>query len=194
MSTGTLDPKLLTIFIGELRLQCGHAFRSFASFEDALRRDDADTAFFTAHAFCNDMANVAKILKPSKPGPSGRYEYRAAIILDTLDIDPNLWILPRNLRNGLEHFDEDLDDWWVNNPSASFIDRNYGPPGMITVAGVVPTSARHLDPSTTEFSLFNRTPVNIRAAYVELRTIDKKAQAWQERHDAWGKPLTPSPV
>lgn len=140
------------IYVQEARTQLAFARQCFASYREALARDDTNQVFLALHHFIIHAANVDKLLDP-KPGSSRHSLLSSHVDLMGIDLKPL-----RRLRNHLEHFDERLDQWVNDHHGHAFFDMN-----IVTGAKGFPSMAylRALDGDVFKFhgEDFHLTPL-----------------------------------
>jgi hypothetical protein len=130
-----MEPLERKVFLNEIMLQCGFALLSFKRLTSPARPEDE--LFHSAHSFLVHAANVASILWPQRPmrlsgeddATFGRRkrlaEERGEELRHLLSVsdrrDPVLG--NRQLRNLLEHFDFQLDQFLHDKKPELFVDR-----------------------------------------------------------------------
>lgn len=143
-----MNSHFISIYLRELRTECGYALAAKRHLDIAVPRS-ADDAFFLLHAALGHAANASKILWPSADRRSAAR--RGAQLQALLGIVSDHPLACRKLRNHLEHFDERLDRWAQTTRDANFFDRFIGPPGMIKIESDQPDPImRHYDPATAD--------------------------------------------
>ena len=121
-------------------------------------------------------ANLSKLLWGSKD----EYAESRASLRVRLGVTDDSPIQSKRLRNGFEHFDEQIDEWWTRG-SQVLVSRNIGPPDMIKLSDA-PSEQEwaerlgHFDPETGDVTLWDRS-ANIRLILTEIQHIAKVAIA-----------------
>ncbi len=166
-----MDDHHLRIYLNELSYQIEVIRLADNSYNLALDSQDVSgisTAFAATQSFLSAVAMISKILWPS-PQPKThvdgtplsndekreaklRAELRGEVLrreLGEIEIEKLNSLKGREVRNGLEHFDERLDQYLHEaGPGANIIDRNIMPPGSIIFNGnQEPLILRNIDPN-----------------------------------------------
>ncbi len=113
--------------IREVDRQCSNALRALDDIDRAVRsgRDKDDELWYAAQALTVAVANLSKILLGTaarRPRLQVAKE-RAARLRKRLGVSADAPWLLRDVRNGLEHFDERLDEWGEQTNSSPVSDR-----------------------------------------------------------------------
>jgi hypothetical protein len=135
-----MTPNIQAVFVTELSRQTRFGLMAIRDLKIALSSDDdGDRTWYSVQALLIAVANVSKVLWPSK-----KYASRGAILRRLLGIGDDSVFAPRTFRNHFEHFDERLESWAASVGTSAFVDSNIGPPGMI--GGIEPSGfLRNLD-------------------------------------------------
>jgi hypothetical protein len=146
-----------TLYLGELMNQGANARLAVEDLNRALLVDsDIRRAFFSLQALVGAAAMASKLLWP---GPAGRNpdpwrpltEERAAWLRGVVAVGDDSPLRSRSVRNGLEHFDERIDEWVHGQLESAgnfiYVDQYIGPPGGIVVGDRPAEPLRHIDDS-----------------------------------------------
>jgi len=110
------------VFLSEIALQSKIAQRA----GDRLRatRDHFDKleVWCSIQLILVAAANVSKILWPRK-----KYESRGEILRKLLNVNQNNLLSDRKFRNHFEHYDERIENWFNEQPSAVYRDLEINP-------------------------------------------------------------------
>ena len=168
-----MDDRLLELYIREVQLQC--RFALFAADQlDALlgllqrapNTAHNEPIFFYLHAILAHAGNVSKLFWPVQRCRPQRERLRAA-----LKMHQTSPLYSRGVRDSLEHYDEELEDWYDNSPHRNLIDMSIGPPDVI--AGPIKYH-RYFDPYNSVLTVLGET-VDLRVLVQELRRVEQIA-------------------
>jgi hypothetical protein len=151
-----MDARFQYLYLVEVETQCSFGISAYRNLETRLKvyfnGPTADQSvnhrqeiFRTIHSFLNLSRNLSKLLWPGRPGPGPndkkrkeRMASRGLSLRKILDLPDQGHVLgSRNLRNYLEHFDEQLDAWAADKSGWGLVALdNLGPFGMIKAEGI----------------------------------------------------------
>jgi len=125
-----MDPRFQYPYLVEVETQCSLGITAYRYLETRLKAyfmrpiadqsvNDRQEIFKTIHSFLTHTGNLSKLLWPGRPGPGKnakerkeRMDLRGQCLRKIFDLPDHGHVLgSRNLRNYLEHFDEELDAW-----------------------------------------------------------------------------------
>ena len=146
----------------EVERQSRFGLTALEDMQASLAPLDADRFWYSTQAFLIAVANVSKLLWPSKGGHlAERTELRQVLLVR--EESP---LKTRTLRNDFEHFDERLETWAASSERKNLADCNIGPPGMIrgidygdflrnfdTINGVITFQGHRLEVAPVERAL-----------------------------------------
>lgn len=142
------------MYVREVATQCKFAQMAMADLRNTLNRKPVNVTriFYSIHAFLIFVANLSKLLFPSK-----KDEDRGAELRHTLNVPLNSPIRAREFRNHYEHYDTRLDRWARSRPTL-MIDMNVAPGPISSVTGVPHRSfMRNFDSLNYELSFHGET-------------------------------------
>jgi hypothetical protein len=183
-----MDPRFQYIYFHEVESQCSFAINAYQYLHIQLRLHSSGTRneqlldprqeiFRTIHSFLTHTGNMSRLLWPGKPGPGPerkarkhRMDSRALHLRHALGLpDQGHPLESREVRNYLEHFDEDLDTWAADNSGRGLVALdNLGPLGMIQGHGI--KYIRCFDTKTQALLFLNKT-VNLGDLNEALKNI-----------------------
>ena len=151
-----MDPRFQYLYLVEVETQCSFGITAYRYLETRLKAyfmqptanqsvNDRQEIFRTIHSFLTHTGNLSKLLWPGRPGPGQnakerkeRMDLRGQCLRKILDLPDQGHVLgSRNLRNYLEHFDEELDAWAADKSGWGLVALdNLGPFGMIKAEGI----------------------------------------------------------
>jgi hypothetical protein len=116
-----MSPEILRVYLYEIQNQCIIAMQAAEDmrreFESAIAKQDA-RFWYCLQAFLSAAANISKLLRydhvQDRERPNARQvaQERATELRRVLQVNPDsVLLLPRDLRNHIEHMDERLDAW-----------------------------------------------------------------------------------
>ena len=188
--------RYLWIFANEVEKQVNFALDSWHCFEEKVNsQEKMNPDFLSAYADIHNMLNhtaiIAKLISPNinsirarktktkemKEKCQAQAKIRKSFFKEALDLgNQSPPYLDKSVRNGLEHFDERIDEWYSEIPeSASFcwayieISEGVG----ITVGGVPFRNRRHLNLRTSVLTIFD-DQINLRLLANSLKDLHHK--------------------
>ncbi|MGH7038152.1 MAG: hypothetical protein ACREE1_08455 [Stellaceae bacterium] len=169
-----MRPLAEEIFLQEIARQILGARRAINRLRKSINDRNGEVAYDEAVYFLNHAAVVSKILIPLRSAGSQAI-LRGQYLRKILGIDESEPALDRKLRNHLEHIDERLDEWVLQNKSGIFIDGGLFPflPDLLFENA---KSIRHIDPKSC-FYTFLGEGFNINAIDASLERIWNAAVA-----------------
>ncbi len=192
-----IDPFILSVFIGEIKLQCQFGLTAFNSAIASIRCGPPHETFFFAHSFLTHAAMVSRCLSARKGVVTNPEKHRLGAektarlkklrttrgdqIWQELDLEGESIIYDHTLRDHLEHFDERLEVWAISSLNRNFADMNIASVGAIV--GLDPGDyQRNLDPDTLHFS-FQGENFDLHAIAMELKRIGEAAAKWLGQYE-----------
>lgn len=143
-----MDPLLEKTFLEELNGQCNFALLALEDMRASQARlpDQADGQrfWFSVQAMLAAVANISKILYPTKTGDPKRGNHLRTLLGGpvTAPFDPD----SRKVRNRYEHFDERVEkDWWLASGRKERADYNFYPVGILEAQFGVTNCFRNYD-------------------------------------------------
>jgi len=88
-----------------------------------------DRFWYSLQSFLIASANISKIFWPVNKSP---YKERGEFLRNLLNIDDTSPFKLRDPRNHFEHFDERLDQWYLDSPHHNIIDTSIGTENSIS--------------------------------------------------------------
>lgn len=111
----------LYFYVNELQRQAAHHARAFSEVQAAVEVNDHEAMLYHAQAMLSAAAQISKLLWPPserKWSPERRAWATARGERLREICQPDAVLNDRNVRNGLEHFDERLDTIYFDRPDA----------------------------------------------------------------------------
>lgn len=147
---------LVYLFGIELDRRCRQLTHASQLMKRAVRRADAQEAFFYLESLLGSAAAISRIFWP--PGwnqsTTTTYASRARLLRKNFRMTSRSVFYARGVRNAFEHFDERLDDFLAAGETV-VVDANIGPPGSIVGKGI--RLLRNLDQTTWTASYLDET-------------------------------------
>lgn len=110
------------VFIGEIVLQSKIAQRASERLQAAHNTFDKVEVWCSIQSILVAAGNVSKILWPLQ-----KYKSRGERLRQMLNVNEDNLLSDRKFRNYFEHYDERIDDWFNNQPSAVYTDLAMNP-------------------------------------------------------------------
>lgn len=204
-----IDLRLAWLFMRELQVQSGLAARAFVDLSriqlqvlssdaqyhpqiyTAQPEDLNGRAFLLAHSFLTHVANISKILWPTKPRaysepphPVSQKERseRAKALKRVLGVRESSALKQKDFRNHLEHFDERLETWCLKGAGRNLdmIDMNRSAFGFSStdLPPIDDISLRNLQWKPLAFAFLGET-VNLEKMADELVPLHDAAVSWR---------------
>jgi hypothetical protein len=123
-----MDSFLQRLFLMEIRHQCRFARMAYDDCSEAMRNMHTDRVWYSLQSFLIAAANISKIFWPINQSP---YKERGAFLRSLLNVDASEPFKLREPRNHFEHFDERLDDWYLQSTHHNIIDTSIGGDNII---------------------------------------------------------------
>ncbi len=170
-----MDAKILKIFRGEVRRQCGHALMAHCDLKRALDDGETDRIWYSIQALLAATANISKLLWPTGPRrPEARLPERGNDLRTNLDVPEISPLESREFRNHFEHFDERIEDWATDTERRNFIDSNIN----VQIPGIDPTDyLRNFDSESFTLSFWGKE-----------HPLEPVMEAIRQLHDAASPP------
>lgn len=134
---------IITLFLGEIKRNCEFAL---IAYEDILKYSQSiipgdykalNRLWLSLELFLITLANVSKILWPSKSNNCGKCKFQPELPQDMLarrqklktilSIEESSPLAFRTFRNYFEHYDSELEHWIKKSGSKIIVDSNIGP-------------------------------------------------------------------
>ena len=106
------------VFMGDIVLQSKIAQRAAERLQASNDKFDNIEVWCSIQSILIAAGNVSKILWP----PRKKYKSRGEKLRKLLNIDESNILADRDLRNHFEHYDERIEVWFKNTPSAVYRD------------------------------------------------------------------------
>jgi len=179
-----MDLILLRTYQRQVETHCRFALFAAQGIQQTLNTEEGGATWFWVEAFLNATANLSKAFWPNqdRAHPVDRKPLR-----DSLGVSEPSPLQIRKMRNHFEHFDERLEQWWVDDPNHNIVDHNIMPRSYI--AGLPDISFfRMLDPSTGDV-MFWSDSYNLPSIVKEIERLLPIAQA-EAAKPHWDPPPT----
>jgi hypothetical protein len=157
------------VFIGEIVLQSKIAHRAAERLLANRDKFDQIEVWCSIQSILVAAGNVSKILWPQK-----KCAARGEKLRKLLNIDQNNLLADRKFRNHFEHYDERIEAWFVENPSAVYRDTVIDPFKSIC-RQTLANNHRVYDPLTQTLT-FRGDSVDLAAVLNELDEIRLKCR------------------
>jgi hypothetical protein len=152
------------LYRGEIQRNCDFALLAYSDMmkysqsEQQNEKDRSDRIWLSIESFLIAVANVSKILWPSRPPKCTECKYqpeltaqvssRAKDLRTTLSVSESSPLANRRMRNFFEHYDFQLDDWVKESNTQLVYDSNVGAIESVIKSSNKSTSIiRHFDQS-----------------------------------------------
>jgi hypothetical protein len=150
-----MDEELREIFKLELRSQCQFVFIGVEQLNSALKKSNADAAWFALQAILVSAANISKLLWGNKKDVV--IEARRPL-REEMGVTEDSALNSRRLRNSFEHFDERLEELFGGEVPMEYSSRNIGPADSAPVpVGVESIHFGWYDPLTQVLTFWDRS-------------------------------------
>lgn len=106
------------VFLSEIVLQAKTAQKAAERLQTANNTFDHVEVWSSIQSILVSAANVSKILWPFKK----QNKVRGERLRQLLKVDKTNILSDRKFRNYFEHYDDEIEDWFNNHPSAVYID------------------------------------------------------------------------
>ncbi|MFK0002544.1 hypothetical protein [Paenarthrobacter sp. NPDC090522] len=178
--------QLLWIFENELLFQTRHALHAIEPIKGSLFSDnevkDLEGFWFSMNSALNAIASIANVLWPSQDrkhsGPTAVQSSsrdRAKIMRENLGLSDDSIVALRGVRNGLAHYDERVDRWFVQSGNRIFLDLCVsGNDGVSAEPDT--TYARHFNTDTKVLSVFGIS-LNVEAVLQEIIELNRVVES-----------------
>lgn len=110
------------IFISEIALQSKIALRSLKRISTSYNNSDQVEVWSSIQSFLVATGNVSKILWPGL-----KYTLRGKKLRHVLGVENGNLLCDRKFRNHFEHYDERIEEWFINRPGGSYVDLAMNP-------------------------------------------------------------------
>ena len=110
------------VLIGEIVLQSKIAQRAAERLQASHNNFDHVEVWCSIQSILVAAGNVSKILWPSQKNKN-----RGERLRQMLKVNADNRLSDRKFRNHFEHYDERIDDWFTNHPSAVYTDLSMNP-------------------------------------------------------------------
>ena len=157
-----MEKHIWALFRGEIQKNCDFALLAYgdmmkySGLEEQNEKDRSDRIWLSIESFLIAVANISKILWPSRPPKcteckhqpelSAKVSSRAKDLRTILSVREPSPLEKRSFRNFFEHYDFELEDWVSGSNKQLVYDSNVGPIELIIKSSNKPTSIiRHFD-------------------------------------------------
>ncbi|MDP2328469.1 MAG: hypothetical protein Q8M79_10360 [Dehalococcoidia bacterium] len=165
-----MDPFLVEVFAGQVRLQCQFIVMAAEALSHALRSGDTTQTFHAVQGLLSAAANVQKALW----GQGGRRQADREVLRQHLGIEENSPFRQMGMRDNFDHFDERLEEWWRQSKSQNYVDLNVGNVAAALTGTEEIDVFRNLDPATMDLVFWGDT-FNIAAIVAAAQQILRQA-------------------
>lgn len=182
---GGIFPMFEAFYIEAIMYSAGRAKDAFLRLDRALQQsEDAAAIVAIAHEACTHVAGLSRFFWPASskdPNKNRLYRARAQKLRNAFGLDESSVLYNRDLRNALEHFDEYLDNFLLQDLVGNF----YPAPivGAVSRLQNLDHVFRFLDPELQVFVLFGKqySFALLSDAINEIlsRTEKMKSEGWQ---------------
>ena len=166
-----MDVFVLTIFLMEIRLQCGFVGRGLDQVSDGLGSGSTNQTWFGLQAALVAFANLSKLLWGATPEIA---EHRKSL-RDLLNVQNDSPLRSPGVRNDFEHFDERIERWAKTTDFKMYFGRNIGPDDWVVSypEGAPPDRQfGHFNPASMIVTFWNRS-VDLKRLSAESARIDR---------------------
>ncbi|MDR6624848.1 hypothetical protein [Caulobacter segnis] len=176
---GGIQPMYEVFYLEALTYSAGRAKDAFERFDQAVEEEkDAATIVATAHEALTHVAALSRFFWPGRDKPL--HKARAETLRKAFGLDDASPLADRSLRNVLEHFDERLDEFLLQDMAGFFF-----PSPMVDDASLNDDALgfifRLVDPRDEIFVLLGE-----RHAFGPLRTVVDEVLEKAHRMDGQG--------
>lgn len=112
----------IMVFLDEIVLQAKIAQRANERLIITHTEFDSIESWCSIQSILISAGNISKILWPSK-----KYKKRGDVLREILKIERDNLLSDRKFRNHFEHYDERIEEWFVNSSSGSYFDLGMNP-------------------------------------------------------------------
>jgi hypothetical protein len=156
-----LEKHIWALFRGEIQKNCDFALLAYgdmmkhSQLEEQNEKDRSNRIWLSIELFLIAVANISKILWPSRPPKCPECEYQPELSRQVFSRAKDLRIIlsvrepspleKRSFRNFFEHYDFELDDWASESNKQLVYDSNVGPIELIIKSSNKPLIIRHFD-------------------------------------------------
>ena len=110
------------IFLDEIVLQAKIAQRANERLQLTKTNFDNLETWSSIQSILISAGNISKIL-----WPNSKYKRRGEILRQMLKVEKHNPLSNRKFRNHFEHYDERIEEWFLNNKSVSYVDLGMNP-------------------------------------------------------------------
>lgn len=110
------------VFLDEIVLQAKIAQRANERLLMTHTEFDNTETWCSIQSILISTGNISKILWPNK-----KYKKRGDLLREILKIEQDNLLSNRKFRNHFEHYDERIEEWFVNSNSGSYFDLGMNP-------------------------------------------------------------------
>jgi hypothetical protein len=149
LKLSTLEDAIRTLLIGEIQRNGEFALLAYGDFINylgSMKTGDShllDRFWFSVESFLIAVANISKILWPSRPNRCVKCGFQPDVPSDVsarrqdlrkfLTLDDSSPIASRKFRNHFEHYDFRIEEWAKKAQTKGIIDSNIGPPTSVII-------------------------------------------------------------
>ena len=160
-----MDPYLVEVFAGQVRLQCRFIVMAAEALSHAVQSKDTTQTFHAVQGLLSSAANVQKALW----GQGGTREAAREALRQYLGVEESSPFRDMGMRDNFDHFDERLERWWRLSTNHNYVDLNLGKLSALPGTEEIDVF-RNLDPATMDLVFWGDT-FNIAAIVVAARQI-----------------------
>jgi hypothetical protein len=155
-------------------------------FERVARRIGTEEWFASTAEACWDdiellLARATRIANYiDTTSNDGKAKRRSRLLRERLGISQGGFAELRDVRNGFEHIDERMDEWWRTDPLHNLVDLCIMQKSGIVGSGLV--FARHYDPEAAVVSSF-KVDTDLRKVAQTVASVADACVAWLNQYD-----------
>jgi hypothetical protein len=172
---------------------CADGLASLRRANEALNARDARMFFRKLTNFLWHAGRVSRFLWPGAPGGATKQERkarearasrRAAVLRSELALNNDYVLRQRDLRDLLEHLEEQLDEWVESSTRHNFADCNLGAPALMGGSGVAAGDNFRLCDPQAKRAYFRGREFDIQALASGLSDLATRIQARKKPRSA----------
>gem|GEM_PF-2571762 len=155
-----MEKHIWALFRGEIQKNCDFALLAYGDMmkysesEEQNEKDRLDRIWLSIVSFLISVANISKILWPSRPSKCPKCKYQPELptkvssqakeIRTILSVNESSPLENRSFRNFFEHYDYEIEKW-ARSKTQLVYDSNVGPIELIIKSSNKPLIIRHFD-------------------------------------------------
>jgi hypothetical protein len=179
-STGGLDPRAERAFLAEIIVQSRFADKAYDGIQGAKGGPQALDVFYYIQSFMVATACLSRILWPVAKGKLAKAAVvRGSHLRTVLQVTDQSPLRRRELRNRLEHFDEDIEEWSMYAPTRLRLDFAIALGGKTGTPPQLHDAAGHPVPQRSHWRSYTDPPPTVHL-YGQRYRLDELASATKE--------------